>query len=247
MDRTPQSSMIDNICELCHLHPESHDHLFFKWRFSSQVWKSTLHRAHLRWPTHGWTDFLQWASTQFHNKKDISHLIGPLVIASTVYHVWKERNRRVFHERGQPPGAIMEEIYQQIRSQLLGAFPPAGIQTTWNLQERVLGLGPRALGPSAGKVVSLASPPWRSLHLLGSSVHRPGAWGHELVGVKFRVDLSAGKSFAWARPSAVLFQERFSYSGGYNPWAWSRLFRLQAELSLFRPLFGPPLAGPPVL
>uniref|UniRef100_A0A6N2KYM5 Uncharacterized protein n=1 Tax=Salix viminalis TaxID=40686 RepID=A0A6N2KYM5_SALVM len=33
---------------------------------------------------------------QPHNKKDISHLIGPLVIASTVYHVWKERNRRVF-------------------------------------------------------------------------------------------------------------------------------------------------------
>lgn len=138
MDQTPQSSMIDNICELCHLHPESHDHLFFKCSFSSQVWNSTLQRAHLRWPTLGWTDFLQWASTQFHNKKEISHLIGPLVIASTVYHVWKERNRRVFHERGQPPGAIVEEIYQQIRSQLLGAFQshaaPAGLQTTWNLQ-----------------------------------------------------------------------------------------------------------------
>jgi hypothetical protein len=42
-------------------------------------------------------------------------MIARLVLSTTIYFLWHERNNRVFHYAYQPPAATVEAIFQRIR------------------------------------------------------------------------------------------------------------------------------------
>lgn len=131
---------LDNrICKLCNQEAESHDHLFFQCRFSSQVWSTiTMHDQNL-WPPLPWSQLLEWASNEFRSSKLISHKIGPLILAATVYHIWQERNRRVFNNSARSVQTISLELFRQVRDKIsnLGTQSsiPEATRSMWNLDD----------------------------------------------------------------------------------------------------------------
>ncbi|KAJ6704111.1 hypothetical protein OIU85_029974 [Salix viminalis] len=70
------------------------------------------------WPTLPWSQLLEWASNEFRSPKLISHKIGPLILAATVYHIWQERNQRVFNNSARSVQAISLELFWQIRDKI---------------------------------------------------------------------------------------------------------------------------------
>ena len=137
-DRLQSTTIDDQICKLCNNLPESHDHLFFKCRFSSQVWHLIQDRAHKQWPSLPWNGLLEWTSHRYKDARTVNDLIGPLIFTASIYHVWQERNRRTFQSHARQVPNVVDDIFQQIRDLLMTNGGPAiseQIQTIWNLSQ----------------------------------------------------------------------------------------------------------------
>jgi len=140
MDRLHSTGIItNNTCILCGLHVETHEHLFFDCSFTDSVWRSINTRAQLQWPHTSWQDLLQWASTHYRQQNDITHMIARLLLSTTVYFLWHERNNRVFSNQHRTGQTIVEEIYQLIRTHLTHMEHadriPDFVCTVWRLRD----------------------------------------------------------------------------------------------------------------
>lgn len=97
MDRLSSHSVITSfLCVLCSSATETHDHLFFSCDFLSYVWREVTTRTLTTWPTLSWLPLLQWAILHLRRKGDFRHLLSRLVLSTTIYFLWFERNNRVF-------------------------------------------------------------------------------------------------------------------------------------------------------
>jgi hypothetical protein len=140
MDRLHSTGIItNNTCILCGLHVETHEHLFFDCSFTDSVWRSINTRAQLQWPHTSWQDLLQWASTHYRQQNDITHMIARLLLSTTVYFLWHERNNRGFSNQHRTGQTIVEEIYQLIRTHLTHMEHadriPDFVCTVWRLRD----------------------------------------------------------------------------------------------------------------
>jgi hypothetical protein len=83
--------------------------------------------------------FLQWAAAHYNKKNAIDHLIARLLLSTTVYFLWYERNNRVFANNAQPYQLTTESIFQHIRTHLATMDQvctiPARTRAIWNIQE----------------------------------------------------------------------------------------------------------------
>lgn len=137
--RTMDRSVVTLDCSsyaLCNKTMETHDHLFFSCDYASRVWNNINTRAGLRWPNLQWNSLIQWDAANHHGRRNIRNRIARSILASSVYFLWLERNRRVF--RGQAQGAqfISDQIFQTIRAQLscmTSSAIPNAIREIWNL------------------------------------------------------------------------------------------------------------------
>jgi hypothetical protein len=124
-------------CILCGLHTETHDHLFFECSYTSLVWTSICRRANQHWPCKPWTQLLHWSATHYNQRNNSDHIIARLLLSTTVYYLWYERNNRVFVNTSQPHQTTVEAIYQQIRTRITHmnhAFP-SSTRAIWNLHD----------------------------------------------------------------------------------------------------------------
>ncbi|KAJ6978454.1 hypothetical protein NC653_026761 [Populus alba x Populus x berolinensis] len=138
MDRLYMTGIVSNsTCILCDNHTETHDHLFFQCSYSTFVWKAVNNKALVHWPSTTWDQLLQWSSSAYTKKNDFTHLIARLLLSTTVYFIWHERNNRVFHNAFQPPSATVEAILQRIPIHITNmnyeGSCPSLIQAVWGL------------------------------------------------------------------------------------------------------------------
>jgi len=140
MDCLSSAGIIQNAtCIFCGLQTETHEHLFFICTTSRQVWETVTARENIYWPCCNWSNLLQWGSTNYCKKNDIQHTIARLVLSTTVYLLWQERNKRVFNSQYQTAPTLAEDIFQQVRSQIStmkfsGRIPNA-ICNIWGLMD----------------------------------------------------------------------------------------------------------------
>jgi len=137
MDRL-HGVITDYTCVLCHLQVETHDHLFFACKYTSSVWGAVCNKANVYWPSIPWKPLLQWAAVHYQKKTDLHQMIARLLLSSTVYFLWHERNNRIFSNTAQTYQVIAEGIFQHIRTHIsnmdnIGVIPQQ-ILATWNLQ-----------------------------------------------------------------------------------------------------------------
>nr|TKS06527.1 hypothetical protein D5086_0000121650 [Populus alba] len=140
MDRLSAAGIIQNAsCILCGLQTETHEHLFFNYTTSRQVWQTVNTVATIYWPSCNWSDLLQWGAVNYNKKNDVQHLIVCLLLTTTVYHLWQERNKRVFSNQYQSASTLAEEVFQQVRLQLttmkFSGRIPQTICNIWGLMD----------------------------------------------------------------------------------------------------------------
>lgn len=135
MDRLHNNSQ--RTCILCNEHEETHCHLFFACNYSSPIWQDISVRDQMVWNPAPWPQ--TWAATvqRFCNKRNPRHKLVGLALASTVYHLWRERNYRIFNNRFSNAQQTKDAIIHSIRERLggidEGIRPPGSILLRWNI------------------------------------------------------------------------------------------------------------------
>nr|GEX39078.1 hypothetical protein [Tanacetum cinerariifolium] len=86
---------MSSCCSLCETTLDSHEHLFFEFPFSSQVWFHLRDLAGLP-STQPSIDLIMDAITPTANIRTSKSVISKLVLAAAAYFVWQERNDRLF-------------------------------------------------------------------------------------------------------------------------------------------------------
>ncbi|KAJ6940685.1 hypothetical protein NC651_006728 [Populus alba x Populus x berolinensis] len=99
-------------CILCGLQAETHDHLFFQCPYSSTVWRELSAKTLYSWPTTTWQRLLQWAASSFRKPKEFTHILSRMVLSTTVYYIWYERNNRFFNNAYRSSHELMTEAYE---------------------------------------------------------------------------------------------------------------------------------------
>ncbi|XP_020266677.1 uncharacterized protein LOC109842187 [Asparagus officinalis] len=97
-----------NQCKLCSdAVLECRNHLFFDCSFSRDVWNGIMDWIHFKWRSCDWCILLNWYNTRLKGN-GLKHKVKRMVLAATVYSVWRERNARIF-------GQISKSVEQLIR------------------------------------------------------------------------------------------------------------------------------------
>ncbi|KAJ6377644.1 hypothetical protein OIU78_027971 [Salix suchowensis] len=118
MDRLHGNSQ--RVCVLCNGHDENHDHLFFGCSFSSSIWLDISSRAQIVWNAGNWSQAWQDIAVKCSNKNNPRHRLVGLALASSIYHIWKERNKRIFDQHFSNAQKIRDDIVNSVCGKLGG-------------------------------------------------------------------------------------------------------------------------------
>ncbi|KAJ6768051.1 hypothetical protein OIU74_021839 [Salix koriyanagi] len=106
-------------------------------KYSAKVWKAVSQRGQIIWSSQPWLHAWEEAVQRYNSKKNPRHRVAGLVIASTIYHLWKERNNRVHNHHFSGTQRTEDDIINTIRERLanLGAENQAleGMLHQWNI------------------------------------------------------------------------------------------------------------------
>lgn len=96
----------DEGCVMCHGGTESRDHLFFECQFTALVWESIKSKCGVYSPVVDLANEIRWG---------IQHCKGwatifNLSLSASVYHIWRERNGRIFQQIGQDSRTVGRNI-----------------------------------------------------------------------------------------------------------------------------------------
>ncbi|GKD87070.1 RNA-directed DNA polymerase, eukaryota, reverse transcriptase zinc-binding domain protein [Tanacetum coccineum] len=104
-------------CPLCMLTEDSHNHLFSECEFSNEVWNKVQTMINARGLKNLDSSMLKFSNMPCTNS--IWSIVRRLTIASTVYHIWQERNSRVFQQKNRSPGVLYQIIMDNVNCRLL--------------------------------------------------------------------------------------------------------------------------------
>jgi hypothetical protein len=106
-------------CLLCYSDMEYHNHLYFECAFSMRIWiliGNKLNRSDMPLI---WADILAWISS-IAASKSVSNMVCKLIIASSIYHIWRERNNRYHGRNARPHDVVFSTIVEDVRYRLMG-------------------------------------------------------------------------------------------------------------------------------
>ncbi|KAJ6408732.1 hypothetical protein OIU84_008432 [Salix udensis] len=123
------------VCVLCNGHDENHDHLFFGCSFSSSIWLDISSRAQIVWNAGNWSQAWQDIAIRCSNKNNPRHRLVGLALASSIYHIWKERNKRIFDQHFSNAQKIRDDIVNSVCGKLgglgVGDMVPSSFLQRW--------------------------------------------------------------------------------------------------------------------
>ncbi|GJV47845.1 RNA-directed DNA polymerase, eukaryota, reverse transcriptase zinc-binding domain protein [Tanacetum coccineum] len=129
-------------CPLCKKCNDSHEHLFFKCDFSKQIWEGIKGKMYMGSVSDEWGDIVN-TMVGLPCTNAIRSVLRRLILASTVYYIWKERNSRLFSNSRIKEDDLLHQIKENIRLQLQGLTVKNTIQVRmiadeWNVQMKFL-------------------------------------------------------------------------------------------------------------
>ncbi|GAA0152258.1 hypothetical protein LIER_10779 [Lithospermum erythrorhizon] len=95
---------VDAKCLFCE-QQETHDHLFFHYRYSGQVWRLLLQKAQVYRVVGTWAEEKRWCIENL-GGKSFKQRLRQLVLISVVYFIWMERNSRCHGGTAVPPEVV---------------------------------------------------------------------------------------------------------------------------------------------
>ncbi|XP_022003151.1 uncharacterized protein LOC110900574 [Helianthus annuus] len=132
-----RKSMNMMCCLLCYKNIDSHGHLFFECEYSAQVWCKVRSHADMENIPPIWNNILS-DMLQRRSSKLIANVVAKLCVAAAAYYIWRERNKRLFHNHARPPDMLAQEIIATVRYKLMGMKFKTSAQVTrmldkWNI------------------------------------------------------------------------------------------------------------------
>ncbi|KAL2243629.1 UNVERIFIED_CONTAM: hypothetical protein Sindi_0480900 [Sesamum indicum] len=107
---------------------ETHDHLFFQCRFSRRCITEIQKIIRFSWPNRDWMTDIIWASRRWRGQHIINMSYRAL-LASCVYHIWKERNLRRFEQTERTPSTMAVVIIEDIKQRIHSITLPSSVST----------------------------------------------------------------------------------------------------------------------
>ncbi|GJR36050.1 RNA-directed DNA polymerase, eukaryota, reverse transcriptase zinc-binding domain protein [Tanacetum coccineum] len=104
-------------CPLCLKIEDSHKHLYFECDFSKLVWEEVQDMMNVK-NLYNLSECLHKLAS-LPCKNSIWSIVRMLCIADIVYHLWLERNTRIFHQRNMSNSSLKHTIINSVRSRLL--------------------------------------------------------------------------------------------------------------------------------
>ncbi|KAK4384229.1 hypothetical protein Sango_3080100 [Sesamum angolense] len=101
------------VCVLCGREMETHEHLFFRCNYSRQCIRILKGTVRFTWPNRAWAVDIAWASKRW-NGRHIVQAAYRALLAAIVYHIWQERNRRVFQQSMRPSSTIARIVVDEM-------------------------------------------------------------------------------------------------------------------------------------
>lgn len=98
-----------NCCLLCLKAAESSSHLFFSCQYSKQVISSIKDWAKINTSSAN-VRHLLWVLSRHFKSKSWKNKLAKVAIIASVYMIWKERNSRIFKNRGRSPAQLVRKI-----------------------------------------------------------------------------------------------------------------------------------------
>nr|XP_043639249.1 uncharacterized protein LOC122610319 [Erigeron canadensis] len=111
-------SNLNLVCPLCGNQPDSHSHLFFDCDFSKRVWLEVNVVAGLDQNSVDLDDIIR-GILPLSKKISCTSVVSKLVLATSVYHLWQERNLRLFQQRKRSEAQLIEVILSTIQLKLM--------------------------------------------------------------------------------------------------------------------------------
>ncbi|XP_016507264.2 uncharacterized protein LOC107824955 [Nicotiana tabacum] len=102
-------------CPMYNEENETMDHLFFSCVVSKEVWGKVLKWQGISRTALDWQKDIEWAER---NAKDrnVDAQLYRVTLACVVYHIWRERNMRVFQGQQQQNEVLVRHIIQEVTS-----------------------------------------------------------------------------------------------------------------------------------
>ena len=104
-------------CALCNTGNDSHGHLFFKCRFSSNVWQTIKRKSRFLTVDNDWKEVLD-ELIALPNVKNIWIIIKKIANAACVYFLCQERNGRLFQNSKRNWEEVCATIENNVRLKL---------------------------------------------------------------------------------------------------------------------------------
>ncbi|XP_028090362.1 uncharacterized protein LOC114290625 [Camellia sinensis] len=141
-------------CPFCLDLNESHPQLFFDYNFTSRIWHVMQGKCNVQWQQVSWPETVILVNRESKGKS-MKSIITRLSFLSTVYHIWLERNNRVFNKECKPIEVIIKSIVLMVRNRMLSVsnIPIATgddwFLDQWNLPRSILKPHPYNVGRAA--------------------------------------------------------------------------------------------------
>ncbi|GJY92303.1 RNA-directed DNA polymerase, eukaryota, reverse transcriptase zinc-binding domain protein [Tanacetum coccineum] len=118
-DRLMECGNGDNlICPLCKKVNDSHEHLFFKCPFSEEVWNEVKAKLKKRNWDNDWTNLVADIAIDG-CKTRINSILDRIAIATVIYYIWNERNKRIFTTDQKNAQSLINGIIESLKMQLM--------------------------------------------------------------------------------------------------------------------------------
>lgn len=113
---------IDQICGFCHSSVESKQHLFFSCSFSGRIWMSIRAWIGLRRVMSTLESGIKWLKKECKGGSWLQKA-KRVAFASTVYHIWKARNKLTFEAIHPTEQGIIYQIKLHVFTVIYGHYP----------------------------------------------------------------------------------------------------------------------------
>lgn len=132
-------------CLLCGLAPEDHSHLFFSCPISKYIWRRVLWKFGSSAPPLTWSLLIQWIAGNWTGGSLIT-IVKRLCLATSVYYIWAERNRRFHSNSRSSTTNLIAHIVETVRGRL-NTFTRVKdtqenrwLQAAWNLDDSIFSI-----------------------------------------------------------------------------------------------------------
>ena len=102
-------------CSLCGVCLDSHPHLFFECSFANEVWRGVRMEMDWNGVLNTWDAILEALNDRVLAPKGLKR---KLILAASVYMIWRERNRRLFTDHKRPTRQLIKDICSVIHLRL---------------------------------------------------------------------------------------------------------------------------------